>query len=466
MVPIYAIESWLGLRFRSSAVYFDTMRECYESMVIYSFYSFLVEYLGGERHLARLLRSKETFKHPFPFNYMDDWPMGGVFLHKTKVGILQFVVLKPIMALLSFGFDAIGMYWDGEWSWGYAYPYIMLIDNISQTIALYALIVFYQVLKDDLAPVKPVPKFLVVKSVVFFTFWQGVTLSILKHIGILDMLRQADYSRYSSEDFVTSIQDFLVCIEMFAAAVAHHYAFPYKEFHDPAMSSGPSQPVFRSIFQAVDVTDVFLDDVDTMLNNPREEPELSDDMESSPLLNAHHLREDSGPSTSSSVTTANSIPSLNLRNRSGGTTPGASKSTSHSKPQSAKKSNTSSSSSSASASSSLTTTTATTTTTSATSTTAAATTGATTIIATTSSSQSSPLSSRSATVTATAAQVTPSTDLPISISSANDIAWPEDDCDIVFDPLSFDDEFDMSSSVPACSPSAAALALEASNSIS
>jgi hypothetical protein len=28
-------------------------------------------------------------------------------------------------------------------------------------------------------------------------------------------------------------QDFLICIEMFILSVAHHYAFPYKKFHDP-----------------------------------------------------------------------------------------------------------------------------------------------------------------------------------------------------------------------------------------
>lgn len=76
MVPIYALESWLGLRFKATAAYFDTMRECYESLVIYSFYAFLVEYLGGERRLVRVLRLKAAHKHMFPFCCLTPWSMG------------------------------------------------------------------------------------------------------------------------------------------------------------------------------------------------------------------------------------------------------------------------------------------------------------------------------------------------------------------------------------------------------
>jgi hypothetical protein len=33
MVPIYAIDSWLGLRFYTLCVYFDILREIYEALV-------------------------------------------------------------------------------------------------------------------------------------------------------------------------------------------------------------------------------------------------------------------------------------------------------------------------------------------------------------------------------------------------------------------------------------------------
>ena len=276
MVPIYAVESWLGLMFKKSAPYFDTARECYESLVIYSFYAFLVEFLGGERQMIRILRGKPLFKHVFPFCCIREWRMGQEFSQKVKLGILQFVVLKPLMAFLSFSFEHLEMYWNGRFSWDVAYPYIMFVDNISQTIALYCLVIFYMVLKDELEPVNPVPKFMVVKAVVFFTFWQSVALAILVRAGVL-----RDAGSYTTENVVTSLQDFLVCVEMFAAAISHHYAFSYKEFHDPSKASGQSVPMFRTLFQAVDVTDVFLDDVDNALFAHHD---LSDAAENSPLV--------------------------------------------------------------------------------------------------------------------------------------------------------------------------------------
>ena len=46
MVPIYAIESWLALRYKDNAQYWETMRECYEAYAIWSFFKLMEEYLS------------------------------------------------------------------------------------------------------------------------------------------------------------------------------------------------------------------------------------------------------------------------------------------------------------------------------------------------------------------------------------------------------------------------------------
>ena len=42
MVPIYALVSWLSLRFSSARRWLSPLRECYEAVVLYSFLQYLI----------------------------------------------------------------------------------------------------------------------------------------------------------------------------------------------------------------------------------------------------------------------------------------------------------------------------------------------------------------------------------------------------------------------------------------
>lgn len=61
------------------------------------------------------------------------------------------------------------------------YLYITIIYNISITLALYGLLLFYFATKELLTPYEPVWKFLTIKSVIFLSFWQGLYEKSFKH---------------------------------------------------------------------------------------------------------------------------------------------------------------------------------------------------------------------------------------------------------------------------------------------
>nr|GMC51557.1 protein LAZ1 homolog 1 [Ipomoea batatas] len=158
-------------------------------------------------------------EHPFPLNcFISGWSLGPEFYQAVKVGIVQYMLLKMICALLAMIFQFFGIYGEGKFEWKYAYPYLAVVLNFSQTWALYCLVQFYSVTKNKLEPIKPLAKFLVFKSIVFLTWWQGVAVAFLFSFGA--------FKGRLAQVLKTRIQDYIICIEMGIAAVVHLYVFP------------------------------------------------------------------------------------------------------------------------------------------------------------------------------------------------------------------------------------------------
>jgi hypothetical protein len=77
------------------------------------------------------------------------------------------------MSLVTLILQIFDKYKDGDFSVNGGYLYLTLIYNVSVSVALYGLFLFYEATKHILAKYEPVLKFLTIKSVIFLTFWQG-----------------------------------------------------------------------------------------------------------------------------------------------------------------------------------------------------------------------------------------------------------------------------------------------------
>uniref|UniRef100_A0A8B9SRT0 Transmembrane protein 184B n=1 Tax=Anas platyrhynchos TaxID=8839 RepID=A0A8B9SRT0_ANAPL len=189
IVPIYAFDSWLSLLFFTNDqyyVYFGTVRDCYEAFVIYNFLSLCYEYLGGESSIMSEIRGKpieSSCMYGTCCLWGKTYSIG--FLRFCKQATLQFCVVKPLM------------YQDGDFDVTSGYLYVTIIYNISVSLALYALFLFYFATRELLSPYSPVLKFFMVKSVIFLSFWQGMLLGTV----------------------AAGYQDFIICVEMFFAAI-------------------------------------------------------------------------------------------------------------------------------------------------------------------------------------------------------------------------------------------------------
>ncbi|XP_031274044.1 protein LAZ1 homolog 2-like [Pistacia vera] len=236
IVPVYASESILSLWKPRFSLACDILRNCYEAFALYSFGSYLIACLGGERRTIEFLESKSrkqlskpllaeenqvSQKGWFSNFFFRPCDLGKDLFSIQKLGLVQYMILKTLCAFLALVLELCGVYGDGEFKWYCGYPYIAVVLNFSQMWALYCLVNFYNVTHERLRPIKPLAKFISFKAIVFATWWQGVGIALLCALGVLP----------NKGKLKNGLQDFLICIEMAIAAVAHMFVFSAEFYH-------------------------------------------------------------------------------------------------------------------------------------------------------------------------------------------------------------------------------------------
>ena len=251
MVPVYAICSFLSLAFKGKTVYIATARDMYEAFILYNFHALCVAFLGGDGEVLNRLKGDVVVQPSWGSCTccLPPVPVDGGFLRNCKRATLQFVLLKPVLAACIMLMEGHGVYHEGDFSAAWGYLWVQIVFNISYAAALYGLVIFYLGTHDQLKPFQPLFKFALIKTVVFFTFWQGFVISIL-----------------SSNDFFANpedgraLQDLLICVEMLFAALCIFKGFPYQEFK---LIKGQVQfnDLGSRIGHAINLHDVFNDTV-------------------------------------------------------------------------------------------------------------------------------------------------------------------------------------------------------------
>lgn len=168
----------------------------------------------------------------------------------VKRGILQYAWLKPVLAIASIVMKATDTYEEGYLGLSSGYLWTGIVYNVSVTVSLYSLAMFWVCLHNDLTPFRPVPKFLCIKLIIFASYWQGFFLSILQWLGALGSV-----AGYTPDNLAAAIQDALICYEMPIFAVAHWYAFSWHDYADPTISAArlPVKYALRDAFGPLDL---------------------------------------------------------------------------------------------------------------------------------------------------------------------------------------------------------------------
>jgi len=143
----------------------------------------------------------------------------------TKQCILQYVIIKPTLALIIILLDLAGAYHEGDFDFKYGFIYVTVISNFSVSLSMYFLILFYLAVQQELAPYRPIAKLASIKAILLFSFWQSVIIGIFSYFGVIP----DQVGGWKKHQVATGLNDFIICIEMFLLSIVHGYVFPYQE---------------------------------------------------------------------------------------------------------------------------------------------------------------------------------------------------------------------------------------------
>jgi hypothetical protein len=234
MVPIFCAASWASLTSIRVAFWIDPFRDVYEAFVLYTFFQLLTNFLGGERSLIIMMHGRAPVQHLWPLNHVlpkVDISDPHSFL-QIKRGILQYVWIKPALAIATIACKATGTFKEGVIGVTSGYFWTALVYNISICWSLYDLALFWVCMSQDLQPFRPMPKFICIKGIIFASWWQGFFLSILVWLGAIPSIG----GEYNADNLAAAIQDALICFEMPFFAIAHWYAFSWRDYADRTIS--------------------------------------------------------------------------------------------------------------------------------------------------------------------------------------------------------------------------------------
>ncbi|CAE7086281.1 unnamed protein product [Rhizoctonia solani] len=235
MPLIYGVICWLAYRFIHYYVYLSLIYVVYEVIALSAFLYLMIQYVANAAagSLEGALSKKEKTRLPAPWCCFRFRPTKSSFIHMVKWLVLQFVIIKPIVAIISIVLYAVGLMCPTDMSSTEPSLWLTIVEILSMVTAVYGLIIFYRLTKQDIREHRPLLKFGIIKGIVFLTIFQELVLKALQTSGKIKPTE-----RWTSLEVVDGLNAFLLTIEMAIASVAMLSAFSASEYY----YSGPERP--------------------------------------------------------------------------------------------------------------------------------------------------------------------------------------------------------------------------------
>ncbi|GAA5936016.1 OSTA/TMEM184 family protein [Sporobolomyces koalae] len=253
MPAVYGVVSFFSYRFFRSYTYYSVAVTAYESLVLAAFLILLLQYVGeSSSEQKELLKQKEKSKIPIPFCCIRFRPSKPYFLHALKWSVLQYSIIRPLISIIEIICQAYDVLCPTHYSVHFAEVYLDAVDFVSISVALYGLIVFYALVKEQLRGRKPLAKFLCIKFVVMILFYQSFVFSVLQSHGVI---KATEY--WTATNVADGLSALCTCCEMVIFAACFMWAFNWSEYSQlrPTVGKGKPTSVFWALIDSFNYWD-------------------------------------------------------------------------------------------------------------------------------------------------------------------------------------------------------------------
>ncbi|KAJ3893147.1 DUF300-domain-containing protein [Lentinula edodes] len=238
MPPIYAVISFCSYRFFRSYTYYDLAEvgAPFKAFTLSAFLMLLIEFVadsGSGHNPESSIARKGKRNLPFPFCHWRYRPTKPYFMYTLKWAVLQYVILRPAISITGIICQAFNVLCESSgFNVHYANVYLEAIDFVTISIALYGLILFYALTREELAGRRPLAKFLAIKLIVMFTWYQSFVFDALEG----RVIHATEY--WSETNIADGLNALTICIE----------ASTLGSCMDGSVSTGNLQMIFFACF--------------------------------------------------------------------------------------------------------------------------------------------------------------------------------------------------------------------------
>ncbi|KAG9099097.1 hypothetical protein FRC06_005657 [Ceratobasidium sp. 370] len=250
MPLVYAIVSWFSYRFFRAYTYYSFAVVVYEAFTISAFLLLIIQYVANTssgKTAEGALERKDKKKLPLPFCCWRYRPTKAYFMYTIKWSVLQYVIIRPAVSITGIICEALHVLCQSSWSYKHPSVYLSAVDFVSISIALYGLILFYGLTKDELVGRRPLAKFLTIKLIVMATFYQEFVFDALQNHGVI---KPTEY--WTASNIADGLNALATTIEMVFFACFMIWAYPVSEYIRPDL---PKTSVGRPIIDSLNFSD-------------------------------------------------------------------------------------------------------------------------------------------------------------------------------------------------------------------